>query len=180
MSKSNSLHFFATRRDLEGVLQAIESYHPVVYVKAGISRLPEVQRVSSGLDIPGLGVATAGDQNQQQWYLVTEPRVEVEIESIPQRRGGMRFAIDQQKNPHSIAFRPGGVFKGKCIIPGQVGSCSENIASKELLNLFVKEFRRQFTRIKSYYVGEEAAQLLDSGFRLTFNARSPVEHDLVR
>jgi hypothetical protein len=50
----------------------------------------------------------------------------------------------------------------------------------ELLNLFAREMRRQFKRIKSFFVGPEAEQLFDAGYRLAHSAKSPAECDLSR
>ena len=47
-----------------------------------------------------------------------------------------------------------------------------NPTSIELLNLFAREIHRQFKRIKSFYVGPEAEQLLDAGYRLTHGVKN--------
>lgn len=180
MPKSNSLHFFATRQDLEKVIRGVESYRSLSYVNAGTFDSISQQALSSGLQIPNLGLASSGDQNQQPWYLVVDSGIEVHVEEIPQRRGGIRYAVDQKLNPQSVAFKPSGIFEDKCVVAGQIGTCSEDDISKEILNLFVKEMRNQFVRIKSYYVGKDAADLLDRGFRLTASVQRPVEYDLTR
>ncbi|WP_158264838.1 hypothetical protein [Blastopirellula marina] len=46
--------------------------------------------------------------------------------------------------------------------------------------MLLKVLKREFTKIKSYYVGNEAAVLLDSGARLTINAAASTEYDLAR
>jgi hypothetical protein len=175
-----SIHFFATRSDLEGVLAAVESQGPLIYVMAGIFDAPNKKVLRSGLEIPNLGMTTSGNQNQQQWYLVAEGHRDVHAEEIPQRHGGVHYAVDQRSNPQSVAFRPGGVFENRSVIAGQMGTSSCDPVSAALLNLFVREFRKQFKRIKSYYVGAEASELLDKGFRLTADTRSPLEYDLAR
>src|SRR5262249_19906892 len=95
-------------------------------------------------------------------------------------RGGTRFFFDQLMNPRSLILSPGGVFQGKCIIAGQVGTCTTARESEDLLRLFARELRRQFTKVRSYYVGEEALRMLESGMRLTTGVQSPVDYDLRR
>ena len=55
-----------------------------------------------------------------------------------------------------------------------------NPTSMELLNLFARAIRRQFKRIKSFFVGPEAEQLLDAGYRLTHGVNTAKECDLSR
>jgi len=66
------------------------------------------------------------------------------------------------------------------LIDGQVGTISDDPHSLELFHLFRKEIRRLFTKVKEFYVGKEAGELLDKGWRLTANAKSPALYDLKR
>jgi hypothetical protein len=175
---SRTIHFFATKHDLESLIQAVESIRPFRYVKAGMSEVPETVVLASGLEIPNLGSAPSGDHNHEPWWLVIAPDVQVNVESIPQRRGGIRYAIDQRINPQSVIFSGGGVYEDSCVIDGNVGTCNDDPVSNEIVNLFAREIRRQFTRIKSFFVGREAEQLLDSGYRLTIGVNSSREIDL--
>lgn len=180
MSKSKSVHFFATKRDLEHVLKAVEDQRSLAYVKGGMSVSVHKQVLTSGLQIPSIGIAVTGDQNREPWYLVTDSSIDVQVASVAQRGGGRRYVIDQRMNPQSITLTPGGIFEGRSIVAGAIGTCSEDDTSNQLFKLFAKEFRSQFTKIKSYYVGDEAAQLLESGLRLTADVRSPAEFDLTK
>lgn len=92
----------------------------------------------------------------------------------------MRFAFDQLLNPRSIAFRPAGVFEDRAIIAGRVGTASSDAASLELFDMFAKQMRRAFSRIKSFLVGAEAERLMTSGGRLTTSIASPTLYDLTR
>jgi hypothetical protein len=178
MSKSKSIHFFATRRDLESVIAAVESQRPLQYVQAGMFDSPETKGFHSGLQIPNLGVAPSGDSNLEPFWLVTDSGTNVEIKIVPQRRGGTRYGIDPGLNPESVVLWPGGVFEQSCVIAGQIGTAMLNPTALELVNLFAREIRRQFKRIKSFYVGPEAEQLLDSGYRLTIGVNTSRELDL--
>jgi hypothetical protein len=177
---SKSVHFFATKHDLESLLTAIESNRPLKYVQAGTFDSPETVVLSSGSQIPNLGLAPSGDHNFEPFWLATDRDAKVEVKVIPQRRGGIRYGIDPGLNPDSVVIWPGGVFGKSCVIAGQIGTGMINPASMELLNLFAREMRRQFKWIKSFLVGPEAEHLLDTGYRLTHSVKSPTECDLSR
>ena len=98
---------------------------------------------------------------------------------VPQRSGGIKFEVNQQDNPETITLRTGGLFRD-CLIAGQVGTISIDPSSLALFRAFGKELRSQFTKIKSYYFGQEAAEWLDNGFRLTSGAKTPPLYDLKR
>ena len=92
----------------------------------------------------------------------------------------MRFAFDQLLNPRSIAFRPAGMFEDRAVIAGRAGTATSDPASLELFELFAKQIRHAFSRIKSFHVGTEAERLMASGRRLTTSIASPAQYDLAR
>ena len=115
----------------------------------------------------------------------------MQVRAVSQRRGGIRYAIDNELNPESVfiwpgggfdgrAKWPGGGFEGRAVIAGQIGTGMINPISMELMNLFTREIRKQFKRIKSFFVGPEAEQLLDAGYRLTHGVGTARECDLSR
>lgn len=180
MSKSKSVHFFATKCDLESLLSAVESKRELQFVQAGMFDEPEAMALASGLQIPNLGFAPSGDSNLEPFWLITDVSKYVEMKVVPQRRGGTRYGIDPGLNPESVVLWPGGIFEQSCVIAGQVGTATINPTSMELVNLFAREIRHQFKRIKSFFVGPEAEQLLDAGYRLTIGVNASREIDLVK
>lgn len=180
MPKSKSIHFFATKRDLEAIFAAAELQQPLKYTAAGMFDTPEMTTFRSGLQIPNLGLAPSGDSNQEPSWLVTGANAKVAVEVVPQRRGGTRYSVDPGLNQESVVLWPGGVFEQSCVIAGQIGTAMNNQASMELLSLFTRETRRQFNRIKSFLVGPEAEQLLDAGYRLTHGVTTVKTSDLSR
>ena len=101
------------------------------------------------------------------------------VRQVEQRKGGVKYFLDQLSHPESVVFRPGGVFgESECIIDGQVGTVSDDKWSVDLYKVLLAEFKKQFTKIKSYYVGENAVERLNRGVRLTANVKSPLEYDL--
>ena len=180
MLRSRSIHYFAARTDLEAIFAIVEAKRPLQYVRAGMFDTPESVILSSGLQIPHLGLAPSGINVAEPFWLVTNANVNVQIKSVPQRRGGIRYGIDPGLNPESVVLWAGGVFENSAVIAGRIGTGVINPVSMELLNLFVRPIRRQFERIKSFYVGPEAERLFNAGYRLTTSVRSPKFGDLSR
>jgi hypothetical protein len=152
---------------------------------------PQMMTYTSCTEIPNLGYAPSGDSNLEPLWLITDADAHVEMKTVPQRRGGTRYGVDPGLNPESVVLWPGGVFEGHmkwrggefeggAVIGGQIATAMFNPTSLELMKLFAHEARRQFTRIGSFFVGPEAEQLLDAGYRLTQSIRSPRECDLSR
>lgn len=174
------IQFFATREDLNEVIGVVEARKPLTYVLTGLFDEPSVDSMDSLLALPELGLAPAGDAIRCPGYLVAaRPFVPV-VRSVPQRRGGTKYAIDQLENPATIRIRPGGVFESFAVIAGALDSASNDPASLELYRSFMAAVRPRFQAIKSYRVGRNAAQLLDAGYRMTANVRSPKRYDLTR
>jgi hypothetical protein len=177
---STEIHFFATRGDLEEIITAVEAVRQLAYVRTGLFDEPTVELVETLLAIPEIGTAQVGDGIGCPSFLVaTRPFVPA-VRSVPQRRGGTKYAIDQRENPETIVIRPGGVLSDTVVIAGSLGTVSEDPASLELFALFRTKVRSRFSPIKSYRVGPRAAGILDAGGRLTANVRSPVLYDLTR
>ena len=176
----NQLSFFATKADLESLLRTVESKQQLQFVATGLFDSPDIEPMQSLLATPNLGHLSVADHNQGPCYLVASREVFIKVRAVPQRRGGVKYAVDQQENPKTIALRPSGSFGETCLIDGQVGTISDDPISLELFRLFTKEIRYQFTKINEFYVGKEAGELLDKGWRLTANAKSPALYDLKR
>lgn len=178
--KKNQLNLFATKSDLENLLQAVESKYPLQFVRTGLFDSPVIEALQSLLDVPDIGKVSVGDAVQAPRYLVAIRTTHVEVETVPQRRGGIKYSVSQKNNPKTVVFSPGGVFAETALIDGAVGTISDDLNSLELFRLFSKEIQGQFKKIREYYVGKEAASLLDKGWRLTHNVRSPILYDLKR
>ncbi|WP_145455132.1 hypothetical protein [Gimesia panareensis] len=127
-----------------------------------------------------MGVSATGNSITDKGYLIHDESTTIEIREVPQERGGVRYSVDQQMNPQTVGLKAGGTFGEKMVIAGQLGPGTGDATSDELAKMLLKELRKQFTKIKSYYVGNEAESLLDSGARLTINSAASIKYDLVR
>ena len=174
----NQISFFATKDDLSSLLRAVESDRRLQFVVGGtFDEMPDVKAQDSLLGSLDLEGATSTINSAI--YLLSAPGTSVEIERIEQRRGGVRYAVDQFANPKTVVLRPGGQLEG-CIVAGQLGTASDDPSSLELFQFIRKRVRRLFTKVKAFYVGNEASELLDKGWRLTANVKSPPLYDLKR
>jgi hypothetical protein len=129
------------------------------------------------VEIPNLGLARYGEQIQEDRYLVVDAATKVEARPVPQRRGGVLYAVDHIANPSAIWFRPGGLFQEHCLIGGEILGVG-NAESLALYRPFSRAVMAGFEKIKRFYAGPEASRLLHSGARLTLSAASPAEYDL--
>lgn len=176
----NQLSFYSTPEDIRFILRAVESMVEVQFIPMGLFDTSTHVAVPSLAASANLGIALTGDSNREQSYLVAPINCMVETRAIPQRGGGTKYAIDQLANPSSIVLRPGGIFGDAAVVAGQVGTASVDVVSSDLFATFSMEIQRQFRKVRSFYVGAEACQLLDNGWRLTSNIKSPSTYDLRR
>ena len=177
---SHSYEIFATRGDVLALLGSVEETRAIQYVLVGLfDREPPIVATAAH-EIENLGIAQSGDQNLVPAFLVQDPKSKVNVRRIPQRRGGVKYAIDQLKNPKSVVISAGGEYREEALIAGQIGTVSSDKDSLALLDVFAYELRKRFIKIQAYWVGKCAARALESGLRLTANITAPKEADLSR
>jgi hypothetical protein len=177
MAKNQTM-FYATTLDLSSVLSALEATKPIRYTTMGLFKKNVPQTYSSFTDIPDFGRAIHPTAVANPFYLLSIQGTQIHAREIPQKAGGVLFAVDQAENPDSVAFRPGGRYGNAVILYGTIGTVSQSSESKELYNFAAKAFRRGFLRQQEFLVGPEAREAWNAGVRLTIGALSPVEFDL--
>ena len=161
--------FFATEHDLAGILSDIDVERPIKVVAGGVFDTPTVQVASISTKL-----------NPSMTYLIADQGALIEVRAVPQRDGCRKFAIDQLDNPKTVALRAGGFIERCCLVAGQIGTSTNDPISLELYKYIAKRMKKLFVKVKSYYLGREAAQLLDEGIRLTANPKAPLIYDLSR
>ncbi len=177
-NKSASYNFFATQHDISNVLRAVEAAHPLQYIEAGLfdeSERPVFQGFAS---VPELGRAQVGDSNLEPIFLVLLKGARLTVRTVPQRRGGTKYAVDQLANAGSVVIRPGGKYDDATLISGMVGTVHHDKTAEMLIEAFSHMLHRDFTKVKSYFVGREAMKLHHTGMRLTKSLNGPKEFDL--
>src|SRR5580658_1959982 len=180
----NQTLFYATAQDLSGVLSSLEAQKDLQYTLAGLfdsKELQELQTYLSYRDIPDLGRAHHRSAVANRQYLVSLKGTVLRIRDVPQNSGGVLFAVDLRLNEDSIVFSPGGRYRDDVMLYGMIGTLSPpSVASKNWYTYVAKAFRKDFTKVREYFVGPEALDLMASGVRLTLDATTPPEFDLNR
>ncbi|MEZ6037407.1 MAG: hypothetical protein R3F29_08000 [Planctomycetota bacterium] len=110
--------------------------------------------------------------------MVLPVETEVRVRPVHQRSGGIKFAIDQLLNPDSVVCCFGGVHVEGVMISGEASTIGTSDASRAMFKLLARHLTKGFKRIGSYWVGGEAGQLLDRGWRLTSSVTSSEDYDL--
>jgi hypothetical protein len=173
-----SVNFFATRDDLLLGFRNFEARNSVKYVVAGLFDSPAPEAFLTLASIPTLGKSLHGHRSSETTYLVLPADSTVNIESIPQRRGGTKYFIGAPLNPTGFVFSPAGEFTGQIIIDGSAGTTSENEVAIRLCDEFIKNLRAGFVQVQEYFVGPHVIELMKHGYRLTMSAQTPKSFDL--
>jgi hypothetical protein len=176
----NQTLFYATAQDLSEVLSSLEAQKDLQYTLAGLFDSKEFQTYLSHRDIPDLGRAFHRSAVANRQYLVSLRGAVMRIRDVPQYSGGVLFAVDLRLNEDSIVFSPGGRHRQDVLLYGMVGTLSPppSAASKSLYTFVAKGFRKDFKRVREYFVGPKALDLMAGGVRLAMDATSPPEFDL--
>ena len=170
-------HFFALRDDLLPIFEAAERVCEVKYVCMGMFETDTYETFDHGRDIPDLGVARAESAVRCDSYLVTMRATPINVEPV-KTIYGRRYRIDQLFNRQSIEFSPGGLWRGDILLYGRVATAHAYPVSLELLRAFGLPVVTQFRKIRGYYVGPRAFDMLKAGRRLTLAEQTPREYDL--
>jgi hypothetical protein len=177
MSRSQIL-FYATASDLVTLLSALESQKDLQYTLTGHFEANTLQTYRSHAELPNLGMASHPTAISNPSYLVSLRGTAIRTREVPQKLGGIRFAVDQRLNEDTIVFRPGGLCGNDVLLYGMVGTVSNTPTSKTLYNFVAKQFREHFEKVREFLIGPEALDLCRAGIRLTSAVSTPPELDL--
>lgn len=176
--KTKQIFIFSESEDIEPIIKEIESSYPIHYFLAGLFDSDQPVHYSSILQSPNLGYVSNGDWNHNASYLVVPKDKYIKVRSVPQRKGGVKFAIDQMENPESCVLKLSGIYSGEILVGGSLGTISSSDFSIDFMNAFRRLLKKHFDKLGEFYVGKAARQKLDTGWRLVTNDKSPVEYDL--
>ena len=171
------VYFFALSHDITRVLNDLESIAPIRYVRMGQYDTEKHDTFEAAGDIPLLGQSDTDSASSGRSFLLVHRFAQVHLRSVDVQ-GKKRFIVDQLVNSDSIVLSPGGSWTGDIVISGRFATTSSHTFAQTLMKKSASLLRKQFTKVKAFYVGAEAMTLLREGKRLTDSARSPVEYDL--
>jgi hypothetical protein len=103
---------------------------------------------------------------------------DVAVREMNRRVGGIGYFIDQLENPTSVVFAPGGLFGNSVLLFGCVDTVSQGNEAQSMNRKFEYRMKKHFSKRGAYYVGSEAEQLRQQGFRLVGAVQSPRNLDL--
>jgi hypothetical protein len=170
--------FYATATDLSPLLSLLETQKNLQYTLAGLFGTNTPQTCLSYVDIPDFGKPKHPTSVANSEYLVSPQGATVRVEDVPQRRGGVLYAVDQLLNQDTIHFGPGGRYQDDVFLYGRIGTASESPMSKGLYDFFTRPFRQRFKRTGAFFLGPEAIDFARRGVRLALSASTPPEFDL--
>lgn len=177
MPDPKAIYLYATLRDVHDGVAALEKAHRFQYVRHALSASPEYTVFHSLLDLPALGECSSGSTIQANRYLILDPDLPIRIEPVPQRRGGVLYAVDQVRNPTAAFLALGGTCQPRCLIAWELMATSGS-HSHDTFRLFRRYLFSGFRKVKYALVGPEAMRLYEQGWRLTQNAGANPLYDL--
>ena len=145
--KSKQIFIFSDLEDLRSILHDFETNYNVQYYATGLFDNPDTPKYSSIFDVTNLGISNVGDWNLCLNLLVIDKSDSIKIREVPQRKGGIKYAIDQMINPRSILLKTGGAFKEGVLVAGAVGTISNDLYSNTLFNNISKKIKTNHTFI---------------------------------
>ena len=167
--KRRLVPFFATLSDLRTVLNDVCELMSLDFVRRGMFDTSGICRMQYPFDLA-----------QHDCYLIITEGTNITANEVPQRQGGIKYAIDQSQNPDSIDFITGGSYNPTILLPGQIGTISSSCESLKLFGIFETTIRKHFNKVKAYCLGAEALEMLDKGCRLTASVKGASIYDLRR
>lgn len=172
------MNIFATKDDWIAVFATVESRVKVAYVAAGAFQEAALTVYGAGRSLPSLGQSPSPNAVSGPKYLVTMNADEVRMRPVTARDGVTRFYVDQMLNPGTIALSPGGIWGQQVLLSGRIVTISDSAQSQSLQRRYEAAVRRHFTKIRAYWVGDSARELLQAGWRLTAAVQAPRASDL--
>ena len=170
---------FATKSDWVPVLADLENSLPIRYFKSGLFDEPDPVTFKSYTTLPHFGIASRGDAVQEDMYLVQLGDSPSYVRAVPQRLGGIKYAIDHENNPDSVIFQPGGLYiDSRALIEGGISKISRSRSAENIYSALSRLIQTTFTTAKSYRIGSEARSLYEAGWRLTSSVLGNPEYDL--
>lgn len=174
------LIFYTVKEDIEEILEEIEKSIDIKYCKSGMFNNINTPYYHSIIDSPNFGHATSKDWNRIDNYLVMKKDELLKVESIPQRKGGILYAVDPLLNTRCISIKIGGTLieDDNIIIAGSIGTSSVDDFSISIYKLFTSKIKKKFKKIGAFYVSKIAEKKIKEGCRLVTNADFSKEYDL--
>ena len=176
--RANQTVFYAVANDMSDLLAALEVAQDVQYTRTGLFAERDPVTVRSYREIPDFGIAIHPTAVANPSYMMSLRGETVDSTPIPQKAGGVLFAVDQSSNSNAIFLQPGGRYGSDVILYGTVGTMSPSQQALTLYKIVSKLLRKKFSPVNEYLVGPDAFEAWNAGARLTIAVQSPPEFNL--
>ena len=151
--------FYATAGDLLPILKLVEDQVQLKYTRFGTIASSSPDAYLSALDIRNLGIASKESSINCDTYLIGSRETKIRAEQPIIINGKLRYAFNQLYNPETVTLTPGGWWKENILLHGRVATASKHPSSLKLMKLYANAFRKQFIKIKSFYMGPRPKSL---------------------
>jgi hypothetical protein len=179
---SSQFGFFATREDLGKVMSIVERKYPVKYVAMGLFDSPHAPYFESFADIPNVGYTESpGAPTSDHHYMLVPIGLDIHAREVPQRKGDRKFAVNMLGNDESVELSPGGIYTGApdVLVLGRAATFVPNSFSTSVFNYLFQNVKLQFRKVGWIYIGDDANEKLEHGWRLVRDSRLPESEDLL-
>lgn len=176
--KSKQILFFATATDIEPIFKSVETSFTINYIEMGLFDSKNIKSYNTISDITNFGFPKVGDWNKDLRLMAIPKAMPVNIREVPQKTGGIKYAVDTLENQNSVFCQFGGIYQDGILIGGSCGTTFFNDFSLQLFKDLSGKIKKNFNKIGTFYVGKEAEEKLKKGWRLATNEKSPREYDL--
>jgi len=161
------IFYFADKEDLNLLSKKIDNANRFLFTQTGLfDSEDELVNYDSLSEIGSLGYLSSGDMNHNKSFLVTEKGNQPQIRKVWQRRGGVKYAIDQKENLESSVLLLSGEFK-KCIIMGKVASIHSNDKAQEITNFLHNTIKVLAHKFKGVLLMGGSIEKMKQGWILT-------------
>lgn len=176
--KSKQILFFATAIDIQPIMESLESLYQVKYYEMGLFDIKPNSYYDSISEIPNFCIPEYSDWNRDLRVMMLPKSSLLRIREVPQRSGGLKYAIDPLENQVSICFQFGGTYQEGILLGGSCGTSFLNDFSIKIFKEFSLRLKKEFRKIGNFYVGKDAEEKLKSGWRLVTNEKISKDFDL--
>lgn len=137
---AGQLFFYATREDIIELVEIIDQENTLKYSLAGLHEESKMFTCDSLKEYEGIGIVDSLSKILCPRFLVSFTEEVITIREIPQSKGGIKYAVDQLRNPDTIIFIPAGENeKEKIIVEGSISTSSKSETSKRIFKIFEKK-----------------------------------------
>ncbi len=172
--------FFATPADIVPVLERFEANSSLKYVVLGNLTTPNRAIFFSSSEIPEPGISTHETGFLSTGYLVSFRDTKNRMTAFVGSMGERRWELDNGSNEETVRLTMAGRWGDDVLLPGVMDTLHDTPAAQQLMKWFLAALKREgFLKVRSWWVGPEAMEMLRAGKRLTTTAvQSPPEFDL--